>query len=229
MRLRRRCSFMHASQKDNKPMASRFRQRHLMRGLRPEPSRHRILTRLRYHRDRTSLDASAEALIREGLRLGREKCHPAGMYCRTAFEIGADASVRLADAPPIRSADLASLLTDCHEVVLLAATVGAEVVECVARDMADGRAARATVLDAVASETADATLDELANLVSSLVRREGARMTRRMSPGYGDLDLSCQRILFDALGAAQLELELNRHHMLVPEKSVLAVAGVKEL
>jgi len=49
----------------------------------------------------------------------------------------------------------------------------------------------------------------------------------RFSPGYGDMPLSFQRVLFTQLDAGRLGVALTDGNMLSPEKSVLAVCGVK--
>jgi len=61
-----------------------------------------------------------------------------------------------------------------------------------------------------------------------LLLREGRCLTRRRySPGYGDLALSNQKIIYDALGLEKLGLTLTERFLLIPEKSVLAIAGIE--
>ncbi|HBF33507.1 TPA: methionine synthase, partial [Candidatus Sumerlaeota bacterium] len=74
----------------------------------------------------------------------------------------------------------------------------------------------------------DAGLDWLEEFVEKLLAREGRCLTRRRySPGYGDLALSNQKIIYDALGLQKFGLELTERFLLIPEKSVLAIAGVE--
>lgn len=49
----------------------------------------------------------------------------------------------------------------------------------------------------------------------------------RYSPGYGDLPLTNQKIIFDILNLERLGLRITERFMLVPEKSVIAIAGVE--
>ena len=52
--------------------------------------------------------------------------------------------------------------------------------------------------------------------------------SKRYSPGYGDSDLTNQKIIYNILKLEKLDLALTKKFMLVPEKFVTAVAGIKE-
>ena len=50
---------------------------------------------------------------------------------------------------------------------------------------------------------------------------------KRFSPGYGDFDLANQRIFYSLLHLEQFDIRLTESCMLVPEKSVIAMTGVR--
>jgi len=61
-----------------------------------------------------------------------------------------------------------------------------------------------------------------------MIRREGKKLTKmRYSPGYGDLPLSNQKLIYDVLNLERLGISITERFMLVPEKSVIAIAGVE--
>jgi hypothetical protein len=126
---------------------------------------------------------------------------PAGAY-RVLPVAGRDeASVALGGGPVLSGASLAALLKASGQVILMAATVGREIVEQISREVEKGDAAMGLLLDSVASQTADAALDWMERLFAGLLAREGRRLARhRYSPGYGDLPLSCQKDIFEACG-----------------------------
>jgi cobalamin-dependent methionine synthase I len=96
--------------------------------------------------------------------------------------------------------------------------------------VASGDAAFGLILDAVASETADAALDWMVDFINKMIRREGIRLTKnRYSPGYGDLLLQNQKTLFDILQLHRLGLGITESCILVPEKSVIAIAGITSI
>ena len=120
------------------------------------------------------------------------------------------------------------MLADSREVLLLGATAGPEVIEAIRRDTADDNLTRAVVFDAAASEMVDAALDWMVTLFGRELRREGRRLTkRRFSCGYGDLALENQRIFYELLELGRFGVELTERCILVPEKSVTAVAGIE--
>jgi hypothetical protein len=85
------------------------------------------------------------------------------------------------------------------------------------------------ILDSVASQTADAALDWIVQMLNKIFAREGKKLTKhRYSPGFGDLPLSYQKEIFEALKLYKLNMSITEKFMLVPEKSVIAIAGVEE-
>jgi cobalamin-dependent methionine synthase I len=78
----------------------------------------------------------------------------------------------------------------------------------------------------VASETADAGLDWIQAFLNSQMAKQGRKLTTRYSPGYGDLDLSAQKVIYDALKLEKIGISITDRYLLIPEKSVLAIAGI---
>ena len=103
-------------------------------------------------------------------------------------------------------------------------------IEAIGRDTADGNLTRAVVFDAAASEMVDAALDWMETFFGRELRREARRLTKsRFSCGYGDLALDNQKLFYDLLELGRLGVELTEQYILVPEKSVTAVAGIETI
>lgn len=79
------------------------------------------------------------------------------------------------------------------------------------------------ILDACYSEVIERRLDEFAAQKEAL----GEKLTSRISCGYGDLPLSAQTPLLKLLAAERIGVYQNDSLMLVPNKSVVALLGVK--
>ena len=118
----------------------------------------------------------------------------------------------------------ASLLRDCHQAVLLLATLGAPFDALLrtqqARDMA-----QAAILDAcgnvLVEEACDLVEQELRSQLPSLY------LTDRFSPGYGDLPLSLQPVILRALDATrQAGVHLTDRLLMNPSKTVTAIVGL---
>ncbi|PKL92740.1 MAG: methionine synthase [Candidatus Goldiibacteriota bacterium HGW-Goldbacteria-1] len=186
-----------------------------------------ILFRMGYKKGITELGGEELIKITETIEHGRRLCELKGAYGRYLINHNDFARVQLDSGALFESGKLAELLRDSTEVVLMAATAGAEVVEVTRNEIQAGNGAKGIILDATASETADSALDWMQDFINKKLQREGRVTTRRFSPGYGDLPLSAQKIIFDSLGLAKIGVSITDRFLLVPEKSVLAIAGIQ--
>lgn len=189
----------------------------------------KILVRLGHRESRTKLTSAQRDAVEQTMAEGFALCHPQGCWMRLAIAKHQEESVVLEDGTILISASLTRLLRHSVAVAVMAATVGAEIVQ--AADEAVDRASGATavIYDAVGGQTADATMGWINELVRQQLRRQGEHLTKhRFSPGYGDLHLDTQRAIHRWLKLDRLGLSLTPGCMLVPEKSVTALAGIEK-
>ena len=138
-----------------------------------------------------------------------------------------DKTVRLGKGIVFESAHLARMMTGCREILLMGATAGDRIMKEILSDAAADNLSRGVVLDATASEMTDEALDWIAGYVNQGLRRNAKKLTeRRYSAGYGDLALENQKIIYDLLMMEELGVRITESYLLVPEKSVTAIAGV---
>lgn len=123
-------------------------------------------------------------------------------------------------------ADIRAHLLGCDRVILLAATLGAEV-EALLRRTQVTSMADAVTLDACASAAIENVCDNLcADIAAELAP---LYLTDRFSPGYGDLPLSQQGELFRVLDVTRrIGVTLTDSGLMLPQKSVTAILGVSE-
>lgn len=144
-------------------------------------------------------------------------------------ELGVD-MVQLEAGPRLASGTLAARLRHCraHALVVMAATAGAEVGPACAERWRDGRPDEAWFLDRFAAAVVE-------HLVWSVMRgdlrslaRAGEALAGHLSPGCGSWDLGEQRLLRDALFAADepAAVTVLDSGALAPSCSQFAVAGV---
>lgn len=122
----------------------------------------------------------------------------------------------------LRSRALAATLTGSREAILMAATVGVGIDRLLLRY---GRLSpvRALLLQAIGAERVEALL----SVFTEEREAELGRITRRFSPGYGDLPLASQRELLPLLDAERtLGITLGEALLMSPTKSVTAIAGI---
>lgn len=85
------------------------------------------------------------------------------------------------------------------------------------------------VYNACAVEIVERAADAANAQIDAWSRGQGFSATKRYSPGYGDLPLSVQPALLDALDAQNtLGITLTPQLWMVPQKSVTALIGLKE-
>ncbi len=125
------------------------------------------------------------------------------------------------------SSQLAKYLRDCQETVLLGATAGNMIMDKIKEKTAQGNLSAAVVYDATASEMTDAALDWLIDYLAVQLRRENKKLLpRRFSAGYGDFELSNQKMICEKLQMDKIEVSITPSFILLPEKSVTAIAGI---
>lgn len=110
----------------------------------------------------------------------------------------------------------------CEGVYLFCGTLGMES-ERKQREIFSLSPKKAVVLDACFSEYLERKLDETEKSLSS----DGKTLTSRISCGYGDLDIAVQKELYDLLEARKAGIYMNESFMLTPNKSVIAIVGVR--
>lgn len=193
------------------------------------PKRDMILLRIGYKKNTTILDKDQQDFLEKGIRLGSSLCKTRGAFGRLKITEHKPEYVKLEDTYILESKSLSELLNKSEYVLLMAATVGKEVTERISQEIDNGNAALGVIIDSVASQTADAGVAWIMDFAGRMIEREGKKLTKhRYSPGYGDLPLSNQKIIFDILELDKLDVELTDRFMLVPEKSVIAIAGIEK-
>lgn len=125
----------------------------------------------------------------------------------------------------IQSNDLKQLFAHSSRAVVLAVTLGAEVDAAIRKQMACDMH-RATLLDACASAEVERVCDNLEQQLFAQLS-QGEFLTRRFSPGYGDLDIKYSSVLVNAFHTQkEIGLSITQAGMLVPAKSVTAMLGI---
>lgn len=122
--------------------------------------------------------------------------------------------------------DIRSHLAGCGQVILMAATLGAEVDLLLRRTQASDMAL-AVVLDACAGAAIENVCGNLcADLAGELAPRY---LTDRFSPGYGDMPLAQQQDLCRVLDVSRrIGVSLTPGGLMIPQKTVTALIGLAD-
>ena len=126
------------------------------------------------------------------------------------------------------SKSLAKLLYDCSRAILFAATVGFEIDRLIAKYNRISPAG-AVCLQALGSERVEALCNLFCAELKERMQENGEAVTRRFSPGYGDLPLDMQKNVFRALDCPRrVGITLNDSLLMSPSKSVTAIVGIRK-
>ena len=124
------------------------------------------------------------------------------------------------------SKDLKARLAGCGEIILFACTAGAEMDRRIARAKAVSPA-RGLLMHAIGAQQVEGGCDRLCARLAEIF--PDRQLTDRYSPGYGDLPLTMQREVMEALDCARtVGIALTDSLLMTPSKSVTAIIGMKE-
>jgi len=178
---------------------------------------------LRYAGAKTA-DSVLLSLLEETLSEAESVLSP--KLCFRVLPVSADeARVDLGFAA-VSSEGLSRTLRGCSRAVVFAATLGLGLDRLITRY---GRIApaKALLLQAIGAERIEALCDCFCRELQDQAEVQTMYITRRFSPGYGDLPLSFQRELFRILDCSRtIGLTLNDSLLMSPSKSVTAIVGI---
>jgi len=191
------------------------------------PSESSVLRRLGYNKN-TIIDVSDMMRMDNMILRAADFCRPKAKSCVISIKKKKEKSVILDNGLIIESLKLAKLLMNSKKILIMGATLGEDIVQKINHEIGFGDAEFGVVLDAYASECVDDTLSYIMKSESLKDFRLGGKVTKhRFSAGYGDLDISYQKNFYDILKMDEIGVEINDSFMLIPEKSVIALAGLE--
>ncbi|MDX9745458.1 MAG: hypothetical protein WCX84_05390 [Syntrophales bacterium] len=197
--------------------------------IRITPPVQKIYRRLGYRRDITHITPQQEQQVDQHIDEALALIQLRGVMTRLPICGREDGSVILGRELRLETRHLARFLRDCDEALLLGATAGEAVMAAIRADMAADAVARAVVFDATASEMAEGALDWLMDYARRDLVREGkVLLDRRFSSGYGDFALENQPLLYTVLKMQEIGVAITPEYLLLPEKSVTAVTGIRK-
>lgn len=125
----------------------------------------------------------------------------------------------------LKSSGLAKNLSGCKCAVVFCATIGVGIDRLVSKYSRVSQV-KALLLDALGSERIEALCDTFCR---DIKKELGKSAKPRFSPGYGDLPLEGQTVLFSSLQPQKrIGVTLNNSLLMTPSKSVTAIMGLFE-
>lgn len=189
-----------------------------------------IYQRLGFRKKATQISDAARKETDRHIEEARSLIALKGLYLRLAVSGNDGQTIILEGGLSFSSAKLATFLGTSREAILMGATAGNAIMEAIREKTNRQEMTAAVVYDATASEMADAALDWITGFINRQIRREGKTMLeRRFSAGYGDFALENQKLIYDALRMDQIGVAISERFLLIPEKSVTALSGIRPI
>lgn len=178
-----------------------------------------------------AVSSKVEEVYNETLDIFKESAEPAGII----GELSKDefSEVFTGEEYNDGEAILKDIFTQADELALYALTMGGEISAKIEKLFDDNYFAQGSMLDAIASFSADKAVSKCENNFSGELNR--GRPSRlhvlSYSPGYCGWHISGQKKLFDFLKPENIGITLNDTFLMTPLKSVtgLLVAGRKKI
>jgi len=174
-----------------------------------------------------SIPESMLSMVDEAIRKGRELASPKGCYEFFTLNSIAPDRVEVVGQFSIKSSKVFDWMAGCDGLYITAVTLGSELDRTVAEMMASAEVTLGYLVNAYGAEAAEAAMVEMNRMISNEANEKGLATTKRYSPGYGDWDISDQKEVLKAVDADQIGISLTDNFLMIPEKSVSAIIGVK--
>ncbi len=195
----------------------------------PVPER-KIYSRLGHNRYLTKMSDAQREKVEAAIAQGVSLCQLRGVWGRFEISKWTAEQVEFGDGNVFESCKLAELLKESKSLVIFAVTAGADIVESAAKLAGQGDGVGALAYDATGSEMVDAAAEWVQQYLNQQFKRGNEILTkRRFSPGYGDLELKNQALLFKLLDIEKLGVKLTEDFLMTPEKTVTAIAGIQNI
>ncbi len=185
-----------------------------------------VLSRLKFAKYKTKADKKIYVFISDVIEEGYSLIEPKTVY--EIFDVKVIGSaVKFSNARLlVKSIALAKHLKSAQKAALFVCTIGKDLAGRVNGYITKGEIARATVLDAVGSEAAEALAEHVDNVIKSKAKAEGYAAVIRFSPGYGDWTIFDQVKILKALKSDKIGVKSTKSYIMVPEKSITACIGL---
>ncbi|MFH1458868.1 MAG: hypothetical protein ABIG64_00640 [Candidatus Omnitrophota bacterium] len=190
----------------------------------------RIYSRLGYVWGKTKVNPQQQADLEKSIKQARDFIDLIAAAAIVKIEGVNGSKIEFEHNFVLKSNGLKKLLIGCTHALFMGATSGEEIVAQIEKNSRAADVTKAVIFDAVASEITDLALNWVVNYYNNLLRRENKTLTpQRFSAGYGDLGIENQEIFTDILKMPDLGVRITDTFLLIPEKSVTAVCGIKNI
>lgn len=148
--------------------------------------------------------------------------------CYAVLPVEIDGNIITLPCGRIESKNLAKNLSDCGRSIVFAATIGIGIDRLISK-YSRLSPSKALCLQAIGAERVEALCDDFCKKIEKEYKINGENLKPRFSPGYGDLPLETQKMIFSLLDCPKrIGVSLGESLLMSPSKSVTAFVGITE-
>jgi hypothetical protein len=193
------------------------------------PELKQVYARMGFKPQKADIPASLRELVEEAVNRGRDLIATKACYDFRTIRVNPPDSLEIQGGFVIHSRKVGAWMAGCEGLYLMVVTLGAALDAEVSRLSQAGDMTRAFLLNAYGAEAAEALMEGLHQQISRKAASESFSITKRYSPGYGDWPITAQKDLLGLLQAENIGIILTESCLMIPEKSVSAIAGTKPM
>lgn len=146
--------------------------------------------------------------------------------CYAILTAETDSNIISLSCGQIASRNLAKNLSGCDKAIIFAATIGIGIDRLISK-YSRLSPAKALCLQAIGAERVEALCNAFCEKMESELQEKGESLRPRFSPGYGDLPLETQKMIFSLLDCPKrIGVTLGDTLLMSPSKSVTAFIGI---
>lgn len=146
--------------------------------------------------------------------------------CYAILTAETDSNIISLPCGQIASRNLAKNLSGCDKAIIFAATIGIGIDRLISK-YSRLSPAKALCLQAIGAERVEALCNDFCEKMESEFQGKGEKLRPRFSPGYGDLPLETQKMIFSLLDCPKrIGVTLGDTLLMSPSKSVTAFIGI---
>jgi hypothetical protein len=123
------------------------------------------------------------------------------------------------------SLDLKNLLKNSTDIFIVICTLGSCFQKFFDNKKENQKITEIYYLDKIASILVENLANESLNYLKEKFFDKDIKTTKRYSPGYGDLKLSKQKIIFSLF--SDIDVKINEKFYMIPEKSISYIVGIE--
>lgn len=192
--------------------------------------REKIFLRMGYSFGKTKLTGDLLNEVERYLEDGQSLLDLRGVACRLDIEKITETETIFSNSISFDSASVAEFLKGSCGILIFSATGGSRISQAISLRVKYDNMTAAVVFDALASEIVDSSLTWIMNYYNRQLSCQGLKLTsRRFSAGYGDFSITNQKKIYDCLNLFEFGVTITDNFMLLPEKTVTAIAGIERI